>query len=168
VKTPFGLAGKVALVTGASGGLGRHFARTLAQAGAPVALAARRKDQLAINVEEIAALGGSALAVAMDVTDEASVERGLAEIAERFGPATIVVNNSGIASNKTALDLDAAEWDKVFDTNARGVWLVAKAAARRMIDAKTGGSINNIASILGVRVAGRVAPTRPRRPRSSI
>lgn len=157
--TTFDLGGRVALVTGASGGLGLHFARTLAGAGARVALAARRREQLEANVATIAAARGEAAAVAMDVTDPESVARGVAEVAERFGaPATIVVNNSGITAAETALDLDPAAWDKVMDTNVKGAWLVARAAARRMIDAGVGGSVVNIASILGFRVAGRVAP----------
>src|SRR5207237_1295441 len=145
------------LVTGASGGLGLHFARTLAGAGAKVALAARRVDQLEANVAAIGEAGGEAAAVAMDVTDPASVERGVAEVADRLGgPATIVVNNSGVTASATALDLEAEDWDKVMDTNVKGAWLVSKAAARRMIDAGVGGSVVNIASILGLRVAGRV------------
>jgi NAD(P)-dependent dehydrogenase (short-subunit alcohol dehydrogenase family) len=157
--TLFDLSGKVALVTGASGGLGLHFARTLAAAGARVALAARRREQLEANVAAIAGAGPEAVAVAMDVTDPGSVERAVAEVAERFGgPATVVVNNSGVTASETALDLDPADWDKVMDTNVKGAWLVARAAARRMIDAKVGGSVVNVASILGFRVAGRVAP----------
>jgi NAD(P)-dependent dehydrogenase (short-subunit alcohol dehydrogenase family) len=157
--TMLDLSGKVALVTGASGGLGLHFARTLAAAGARVALAARRREQLEANVATITGAGREAVAVAMDVTDPEGVERGLAEVAARLGgPATVVVNNSGVTASETALDLDPGEWDKVMDTNVKGAWLVARAAARRMIDAKVGGSVVNIASILGFRVAGRVAP----------
>jgi NAD(P)-dependent dehydrogenase (short-subunit alcohol dehydrogenase family) len=98
------------------------------------------------------------VAVAMDVTDPESVERGVSEIADRLGPATVVVNNSGIAASATALDLDPGEWDKVMDTNVKGAWLVARTAAKRMIEARLEGSIINIATILGFRVAGRVAP----------
>ena len=152
----FDLEGKVALVTGASGGLGLHFARTLADAGAKVALAARRQEQLAANV---ATLGPDrAIAVALDVTEPASVERGLAEIAQRLGPATIVVNNSGVTATRAALDLDPETWDKIMDTNLKGAWLVARAAARLLIAARLSGSIINVASILGFRVAGHVAP----------
>lgn len=157
--TIFDLGGRVALVTGASGGLGLHFARTLAGAGAQVVLAARRMEQLEANVASIREAGGEAAAVAMDVTDPDGVERGVAEAAERFGgPATIVINNSGVTASGTALDLPARDWDKVMDTNVRGAWLVARAAARRMIEARTGGSVVNVASILGLRVAGQVAP----------
>ncbi len=152
----FDLSGKVALVTGASGGLGLHFARTLAEAGAKVALAARRKDQLEANVATIG--GEAAIAVAMDVTDPASVERAIAEVAQRLGPASIVVNNSGVTATCSALDLDAGEWDKIMDTNLKGAWLVARAAAKHLIEAKLPGSVINVASILGFRVAGHVAP----------
>ena len=154
----FDLSGKAALVTGASGGLGLHFARTLSDAGAKVALAARRKERLEANVATIVGAGREAVAVAMDVTDPASVERGVAEVAERLGPATVVVNNSGVTVAQAALDLDPDDWDRVLDTNVKGAWLVARAAAKRMIDAGRGGSVVNIASILGFRVAGRVAP----------
>ncbi|MGD9510790.1 MAG: SDR family NAD(P)-dependent oxidoreductase, partial [Geminicoccaceae bacterium] len=152
----FDLTGKVALVTGASGGLGLHFARTLAEAGAKVALAARRMEQLEANVAAIG--GGRAIAVAMDVTDAGSVGRGVAEVARRLGPATIVVNNSGVTATRSALDLDEGEWDRIMDTNLKGAWLVSRAAARLLIEARLAGSIVNIASILGFRVAGHVAP----------
>ena len=155
MRPSFDLAGKVALVTGASGGLGCHFARTLADAGARVALAARRKEQLEANVASIGA--DRAIAVALDVTDPASVERALAEVAEQLGPATIVINNSGVTATRSALDLDPDEWDRILDTNLKGAWLVARAAARHLIDAKLPGSIVNIASILGFRVAGHVS-----------
>ena len=152
----FDLTGKVALVTGASGGLGLHFAHTLAEAGAKVALAARRMEQLEANV---AAIGGDASTpVAIDVTDPNSGDRGMAEVAERLGPAGIVVNNSGVTATRSALDLAADEWDRIMDTNLKGAWLVARAAARRLIEARLPGSIINIASILGFRVAGHVAP----------
>ena len=155
MRPSFDLAGKVALVTGASGGLGCHFARTLADAGARVALAARRKEQLEANVASIGA--DRAIAVALDVTDPESVDRALVEVADRLGPATIVVNNSGVTATRSALDLDPDEWDQIMDTNLKGAWLVARAAARQLIDAKLPGSIVNIASILGFRVAGHVA-----------
>ena len=155
MRPSFDLAGKVALVTGASGGLGCHFARTLADAGARVALAARRKEPLEANVASIGA--DRAIAVALDVTDPASVDRALAEVAEQLGPATIVVNNSGVTATRSALDLVPDEWDRIMDTNLKGAWLVARAAARHLIDAKLPGTIVNIASILGFRVAGHVS-----------
>ena len=157
VSRPFDLVGKIALVTGASGGLGRHFARTLATAGARVALAARRTEQTKAVAAAIEESGGGAIAVSMDVTEQGSVERALSETSERLGVPTVVINNSGIAKNEPALHLALADWDQVLDTNTRGAFLVARAAARAMIAAKVGGSIINIASILGIRVAGRVA-----------
>lgn len=150
-----GIAGKAAIVTGASSGLGAHFARVLTRAGAMVGLLARRKDRL----EKLAAeLGKGAVAIACDVTDGASVERAVAEAWEQFGGIDIVVNNSGMTSGDSALELAEATWDSVVDTNLKGAWLVAKAAAARMIDAKRGGAVVNIASILGYRVAGRALP----------
>jgi NAD(P)-dependent dehydrogenase (short-subunit alcohol dehydrogenase family) len=157
-KTAFDLSGKIALVTGASGGLGRHFALTLAVAGAKVALAARRTDQTAAVAAEIESGGGTAIAVSMDVTDEAAVKRAFAETSERLGPPNVVVNNSGIAKNEPALELTLADWDHVLNTNTRGAFVVSRAAARALIAAKSAGSIINVASILGLRVAGRVAP----------
>jgi NAD(P)-dependent dehydrogenase (short-subunit alcohol dehydrogenase family) len=154
---PFDLTGKVALVTGASSGLGRHFARTLAARGAKVALCARRLEQTAALAADIQAHGGIAAAFPMDVTDEASIEAAVAGAGEALGVPTIVVNNSGITVNSAAIDVALADWDKVMDTNARGAFAVARACARRMIAAKTGGSIVNIASILGCRVSGHVA-----------
>src|SRR5579872_5298356 len=112
----FDLTGKIALVTGASGGLGRHFALTLAAAGAKVALAARRLDQTAAVAAEIESGGGVAAAVSLDVTDAASVGRAVTETSERLGVPTIVVNNSGVTSGEPALDLTLADWDKVLDT----------------------------------------------------
>src|SRR5262249_3073362 len=131
---------------------------TLAAAGAKVALAARRKEQTENVSSEIAKGGGAALAVQMDVTDDDSVRRAIDEASERLGVPSIVVNNSRVTATEAAIDLDPADWDKVFDTNARGAFLVARAATRRLITAKAGGSIINVASILGLRVAGRVAP----------
>jgi NAD(P)-dependent dehydrogenase (short-subunit alcohol dehydrogenase family) len=141
VSALFDVSGRVALVTGASGGLGRHLAATLAKGGATVVLAARRKEQLETAVAEIAEQGGTALAVAMDVTDEASVERAITETTERCGPATIVVNNSGVTAARDALSLDCAEWDRVLDTNTRSAWLVSRTAARRLIERGIPGTI---------------------------
>jgi len=154
----FALTGHTALVTGASSGLGRHFARTLAAAGATVAVAARRRDRLDALVEEIVRAGGRAAAVAMDVTDGRSVRAGVAEAARVFGPADIVVNNAGISLVRPSLTLDDAEWDAVLDTNLRGAWLVARAAAQSLVDTKTPGRIINIASIVGLRTIGHLAP----------
>jgi NAD(P)-dependent dehydrogenase (short-subunit alcohol dehydrogenase family) len=159
VRPPdFRLDGRAALVTGASSGLGRHFARLLAAQGARVAVAARRADKLAGLVDEIEAEGGQALAVTLDVTDPESVEAALSAMAERIGVPDIVVNNAGLTLTRPLLEQTVRDFDTVMDTNLRGCWLVATAAARRMVAAGRGGSIVNIASILGERVAGGVAP----------
>jgi NAD(P)-dependent dehydrogenase (short-subunit alcohol dehydrogenase family) len=150
----FDIQGKVALVTGASTGLGNHFARTLAAAGATVIVAARRADKLAALVEAIGTEGGKSLAVPMDVNDRASIDAALAEAAKSVGAPDIVVNNAGIAISKPSLDITEEEWRRVLDTNLDGVWRVAQASAKAMIAAGKGGSIVNIASILGLRVAG--------------
>jgi NAD(P)-dependent dehydrogenase (short-subunit alcohol dehydrogenase family) len=153
----FRLDGKRALVTGASSGLGRHFAHILAGAGADVALAARRLDRLDAVAGEIAAVGGTAIAVEMDVTRVDSIRRGVDWVEKGLGPVDIVVNNAGVALTKPALDIDEDDWDRLVDTNLKGAWLVARETARRM-QAHGGGAIINIASILGLRVAGGVAP----------
>ena len=157
MPNPLDLHGKTALVTGASSGLGRHFARTLAGAGARVALAARRLDRLEALAAEIAAAGGHAFAVQLDVRDGASVDAALERVAAECGPPDILINNSGVAVTRPVLELDEAEWGAVLDTNLSGAWRVARAAARRMAAAGRGGSIVNIASILGVRVAAQVS-----------
>jgi NAD(P)-dependent dehydrogenase (short-subunit alcohol dehydrogenase family) len=152
VLRPFLLDGKVALVTGASSGFGRHFASVLAQAGAKVVLAARRTDRIQAACEEIIAGGGEAIAITMDVTDSESVKRGLDEAEQAFGLITVVVNNAGITIPKPLLDLTDDDWLSVLDTNLNGVMYVTREAGRRMVDAKVGGSIVNIASILAERV----------------
>ena len=149
----FDVSGKVALVTGASSGLGEHFARTLAARGAFVVAAARRTDRLAALVSDIEAAGGRALAVAMDVADPASVQAAFATILAHRGAPDILVNNAGIAHAKPSLELTEEEWRRVLDTNLDGAWRVAQATAKAMVGARKGGSIVNIASILGLRVA---------------
>jgi len=151
------LHGRTALVTGASSGLGRHFATVLAGAGAHVALAARRLESLEDVVAEITAAGGQATAVPLDVTDAASVRDGVREAASALGGLDILVNNAGTTVSKAALDHTEDDWDRVIDTNLKGAFLVAQEAARVMKDGAKGGSIVNIASILGLRVAGHVA-----------
>ena len=154
----FSLAGQVALVTGASGGLGAHFAQVLATAGATVAVAARRDDRVAAVVSEIVSTGSRALAVSLDVTNPESVAGAFDVTEQDAGLVTVVVNNAGIIDGERALDVSESEWDRVIDTNLKGAWVVAQEAARRMIAANIGGSIVNIASILGFRVSGRIAP----------
>ncbi len=149
---PFSLKDKVALVTGASSGFGRHFATVLSQAGAKVVLAARRTELIQAEADKIIAGGGEAMAVTMDVTSSASIAAALDEIESAFGVVTIVVNNAGITIPKLLLDLSDDNWTNVIDTNLTGVAYVARESARRMIAAGVGGSIVNIASILAERV----------------
>jgi NAD(P)-dependent dehydrogenase (short-subunit alcohol dehydrogenase family) len=149
---PFSLEGKVALVTGASSGFGKHFATVLSQAGAKVVLAARRTELIQAEADKIIAGGGEAMAVTMDVTSSASIAAALDEIESAFGVVTIVVNNAGITIPKLLLDLSDDDWSNVIDTNLTGVAYVARESARRMIAAGVGGSIVNIASILAERV----------------
>jgi NAD(P)-dependent dehydrogenase (short-subunit alcohol dehydrogenase family) len=150
------LAGRHALITGANGSLGSHFARTLARAGADVALTARRVDALDPLVDEIAKLGRRAVPLALDVTDAASVAQAFDHAAQALGTITIVVNNAGIAITKPLLDHTEVDWLTVIDVNLNGAWRVAQAAARHMVAHGAGGSIVNVASILGLRVAAQV------------
>lgn len=153
------LKGHRALVTGASGGLGLHFAKVLCRAGAEVILAARRVEKLQAEAEALRAEGGKAHCVAMDVTDAGSVREALDD-AERLagGPVSILVNNAGLSGESFFLKLEEEEWDTVVDTNLKGAYLVAREVARRLVKAERGGSIINIASILGLRVAGALTP----------
>ncbi len=159
IEKLFRVDGQRALVTGASSGLGRRFALTLAQAGADVIVVARRADKLAGLVAEVQELGGKCLALSLDVTSAASIAACFDEV-ERAGggAADIVVNNAGVTVTKALLKQTEEDWDSVIDTNLKGGWMVAQEAARRMVAAGKGGSIVNIASILGERVAGGVAP----------
>lgn len=145
----FDVAGKVALVTGASSGLGESFSRCLAARGAVVVAAARRVDRLQALVRE----GGATHAVALDVTDPASVDSAMRRVEELAGPIDILVNNAGVADTKPSIELTEADWRRVLDTNLDGAWRMAQAAAKSMVAAKRGGSIVNIASILGLRQA---------------
>lgn len=152
------LSGKSALVTGASGGLGRHFAEVLAAAGAKVAVAARRAEMVANVCDAIHRNGGTAAPVQLDVTKRASVDAAVAQSAAAFGRIDIVVNNAGITLTKRFLDLAEEEWHRIIETNLNGTFSVAQAAARRMKEQGSGGAIVNIASVLGLRVAAQVAP----------
>jgi NAD(P)-dependent dehydrogenase (short-subunit alcohol dehydrogenase family) len=142
------LDGKSALITGASSeGFGAHFARVLARHGTAVTVAARRLAPLEVLVEEIRKEGGCAQALAFDVTDVASVRKAISSI----GPPDILINNAGISRTGPALDQTEAEYDSVLDTNLKGAWFVAAEVARAMRGRDKGGSIVNIASILGLR-----------------
>jgi NAD(P)-dependent dehydrogenase (short-subunit alcohol dehydrogenase family) len=149
----FDVRGKVALVTGASTGLGNHFARSLAAAGANVVVSARRTDKLAALVDDILKEGGKAIAIPMDVNEHASVAAAIAAAAKSAGVPDIVVNNAGIAQGKPSIELTEDDWRGVLNTNLDGAWRVAQESAKAMVAAGKGGSIINIASILGMRVA---------------
>ena len=140
------LSGKAALVTGASSGFGWHFSKVLAANGAHVVAAARRTERLQALAAEIAAAGGSAEALTLDVTDAAAVEAAIAALPR----LDIVVNNAGVPSGVVAIDLPLEEWRQTFATNTEAVFVVAKAAAQTM-SKSGGGSIINIASITGLR-----------------
>jgi NAD(P)-dependent dehydrogenase (short-subunit alcohol dehydrogenase family) len=152
------LAGKTALITGASSGLGRHFAMTMATAGADVALAARRIEMLEELAAEVAKTGRKAVPIQLDVTNPGNVGVAVAQAAAALGAIDILINNSGIAPAAAAIDLDEAEWDRCLDTNLKGAWLVAQACAREMIRGGKGGVIVNIASILSIRVQKGTTP----------
>lgn len=150
----FSLTGRVALVTGANGALGAHFACALHAAGAAVVLAARRPETVQAEADR---LGGRAAAVAMDVTDADSIAAGFEAATRRLGLPDLVVNNAGIAVTKRLLDQTPEDWDAVAAVNLRGAFLVAREAARRLVAAERPGSIVNIGSILGDRVIPGVA-----------
>jgi NAD(P)-dependent dehydrogenase (short-subunit alcohol dehydrogenase family) len=153
VTTEFDMSGKVAMVTGASSGFGVHFAKIMAARGAKVVVAARRVERLEALVAEIKADGGEAVAVAMDVTDSASIIAAFDQAEAAFGTVTMLANNAGVADVRSALKIGEDDWDKMIDTNLKGVWIAGQQAAKRMIEAGVSGSIVNTASILGLRVA---------------
>jgi NAD(P)-dependent dehydrogenase (short-subunit alcohol dehydrogenase family) len=158
------LSGRVALVTGASGGLGAQFARVLAKAGAGVALAGRRVEKLKSLRAEIEAEGGDAHVVALDVTDHDSIRSAVAHTETEMGTIDILVNNSGVATTQPLIEVEPDDFDYVFDVNARGAFFVAQEVGKRMIArAKgsapgtfTGGRIVNIASMAGLKVMPKI------------
>jgi len=151
------LDGKTALVTGASSGLGARFAHVLAEAGARVAIAARRMERLAELAQAITGAGGRAHAVAMDVTDVASVRAGVAAAEAALGPIDVLVNNSGVSVTAHIGEVEEADYDHVMDTNLKGAFFVAQAVGRSMIAGKRPGRIINIASAAGLRPLGRIS-----------
>ena len=154
----FSLKGRVALVTGASSGLGVQFAKALADNGAAVALVARRADRLKSLKDEIEGKGGRAVVIEADVTDHAAVARAFDTVEKAFGTVTILVNNAGIAHGGRAVEMPPEEWRKVLSTNLDAVFFWAQEAARRLLVAKKQGAIVNIASVLGLAVSkGAVA-----------
>ncbi len=152
----FGLDGQVALVAGASSGIGAAFALALAKAGADVVVGARRIDRIQALADEIAAeTGRKTLAVALDVTDADSVKAAFDAAEAEIGTPTVVCNNAGIGIPKWALEDTEDDWDKTMNTNLKGMWRVGTEAARRMTAANKGGSIINTASVLGLMVAAK-------------
>ena len=147
----FDLTGQVALVTGASSGIGRHLALLLATAGAKVALAARRTDRLAAAAREIEEDGGSCLPIALDVTRADSIAAAVAAAEDGLGPLSLLVNNAGVVVSKPALEHTEEDWDYVIDTDLKGAWLMARQFARHLIDRGRHGRIVNVASVLGSR-----------------
>ena len=143
----FSLDGSVALVTGASSGIGHEVAIGLAQAGAKVIAAARREDRLVSLVEKIDQQGGEALAVALDVTQRDSITNAFDKAEEKFGqPVNVIVNNAGVGMAKSILNVEQEDIDHVMNTNFTGVFYVAQEGARRLVAAQAAGSIINIAS----------------------
>ncbi|MGZ4399234.1 MAG: SDR family NAD(P)-dependent oxidoreductase [Gaiellaceae bacterium] len=128
----FRLDDQVALVTGASRGLGRELARALADAGAAVAAGARSLDELRSLVTEIEAEGGQALALELDVTDLGSIERAVEATVDHFGAIDALINNAGVGTNHDAFELTEEEWDELLDVNLKGLFFCCQAAARRM------------------------------------
>jgi len=153
--------GKIALVTGASSGLGARFAKVLALAGAQVVLASRRVDRLKELRAEIEADGGAAHVVELDVTDYASIKSAIAHAETEAGPIDILVNNSGVSTTQRMLDVSPDDYAYVMDTNQRGAFFVAQETAKRMIarakgDPKKQHRIINIASVAGLRVLPQI------------
>ena len=153
----FDLTGSVALVTGANGALGGRFARVLAGHGASVAAAARRPDSLTGLLADIERNGGTAAPFRLDVTDRASIVAAFDQIAVKWGPVTLLVNNAGISHSDRTTEITPETWRSVLDVNLDGAFYVAQEFARRLIAAETPGAIVNIASIIGIRADKGVA-----------
>jgi NAD(P)-dependent dehydrogenase (short-subunit alcohol dehydrogenase family) len=154
----FGVSKEIILVTGASQGLGRQFARVLSAHGAAVALAARQTAKLESLAEEIRGQGGRAVAVQMDVTDLASIGKTIDSAEAALGAVSVLVNNAGIAIEKLAIDQTEQDWDAVINANLKGAYFAATEMARRMVARKQEGNIVNIASVLGLGVMKFLSP----------
>jgi NAD(P)-dependent dehydrogenase (short-subunit alcohol dehydrogenase family) len=158
------LSGRVALVTGASGGLGAQFAKTLSRAGASVVLASRRIDKLKEVRSQIEAAGGEAHVVELDVTDHGSIKSGVAHAETEVGPIDILVNNSGVSTTQRIQEVAEEDYDFIFNTNVKGAFFVAQEVGKRMLGRSkgaapgtyTGGRIINIASMAGLRVLPQI------------
>jgi NAD(P)-dependent dehydrogenase (short-subunit alcohol dehydrogenase family) len=158
------LSGRVALITGASGGLGAQFARTLASAGAAVVLASRRVERLKALRAQIDADGGDAHVLALDVTDQDSIRSAVAHAETEVGSIDILVNNSGVSTTQRLVDVSQEDFDFMFDTNVKGAFFVAQEVGKRMLaraqgsapGSFTGGRIINIASTAGLKVLPKI------------
>jgi NAD(P)-dependent dehydrogenase (short-subunit alcohol dehydrogenase family) len=158
------LSGRVALITGASGGLGAQFARTLSAAGAAVVLASRRVEKLKELRAQIDGEGGDAHVIELDVTDQASIRSAVAHAETEVGSIDILVNNSGVSTTQRIQDVTAEDFDYVFDTNVKGAFFVAQEVGKRMLaraqgsapGSFTGGRIVNVASVAGLRVLPKI------------
>ncbi len=151
------LKGKVALITGASSGLGARFAEILSAEGAIVALAARRTDKLADLAGRIEQSGGQAITVKLDVTDIPGIRAAVAEVEQKLGRIDILLNNSGVSAQGKLLDVSPEDYDFTMNTNTKGAFFVAQAVARGMVERKIEGRIVNIASVAGLRVLGQLS-----------
>ena len=149
IEQRFSLEGRVALVTGASSGFGAHFAAVLAQAGAKVAVAARRADRIEQVVRDITAQGGTAFACEIDVADRASINRAFDLIQDKLGVVDIAINNAGLSAPAPFPEMSEAQWTSVLEVNLSGPYHVSQEMARRLIARQRPGTIVNIASILG-------------------
>ena len=155
-RPSFDITDQVVLVTGASSGIGRHFAEVLALAGAKVALAARRTELLAEAAHAITTHGGQCITIACDVTKQDDIKLAVAAAEGRLGPLSILVNNAGVVVSKPLFEHTEEDWDHVMDTNLKGAWLAAREFAHHLVQAKRPGRIVNISSVLASRTIGRV------------
>lgn len=145
------MSGETVMITGGGTGLGKQFATILGQAGATIVLCARRVEKLEDTAEIVRRNGGAAHCIAIDVSNQVSISDAFDRL-DAISPITVLINNAGTTANPMLLDLSEEEWDSVVDTNLKGAWMVARTAARQMIDQGKGGSIINIASVLGTSV----------------
>jgi NAD(P)-dependent dehydrogenase (short-subunit alcohol dehydrogenase family) len=154
----FDVSKEIILITGASQGLGRQFARVLSRHGAAVVLAARQTAKLKSLEQEIVRQGGRAVAVQMDVTATATIGNAIDRAEAALGPVTVLINNAGIAIEKLSVDQTEADWDSVINANLKGAYFTATEIAQRMIARKQQGNIVNIASVLGLGVMKFLSP----------